>query len=229
MICYGEQPASSFPRLLGENELPDIYMSDDNPVVENIEVAVGRGARERVRVKYDDGLTEEQWLEAVDNDEDTVEAAVARKDAKMVRRANKRDKRIQDEKGLDSPAPDRDSSQSPQPKKRARRPFGREKRKVDDASLDSEPVGVSSAPPAKKRGRQTKITETLTSDERTATQKVLKIVYEALMDLEEPPSPDEPDLQPRGIIDPCIQLPPKADYPDYYILTKEPICIAAPG
>jgi ATP-dependent helicase STH1/SNF2 len=32
-----------------------------------------RGARERTRVKYDDGFTEEQWLNAIDDDEDSPE------------------------------------------------------------------------------------------------------------------------------------------------------------
>jgi hypothetical protein len=33
----------------------------------------GRGARERKVTKYDDGLTEEQWLMAVDADDDSIE------------------------------------------------------------------------------------------------------------------------------------------------------------
>jgi hypothetical protein len=33
--------------------------------------------------KYDDGLTEEQWLMAVDADDDSIEAAIARKEARL--------------------------------------------------------------------------------------------------------------------------------------------------
>ncbi|KAI7662489.1 chromatin remodeling complex SWI/SNF component SWI2, partial [Hortaea werneckii] len=65
----GYGPDKKLPRLLGESELPEIYMNEDNPVVEEIEYNYGRGARERTKVKYDDGLTEEQWLDAVDADD----------------------------------------------------------------------------------------------------------------------------------------------------------------
>ncbi|KAF2176801.1 hypothetical protein K469DRAFT_645313 [Zopfia rhizophila CBS 207.26] len=211
---YG--PGRPFPRLLGENELPDIYVNDDNPVVEEIEEAnFGRGARERTRVKYDDGLTEEQWLEAVDNDEDTIEAAIARKEAKMAKRSNNKAKRMA-ELG-DSPLPSRESSESPAPKKRGRKPKA-EKRKADEASLDGDPA-------PRKRGRPTpnKVQETLNPEERAALQKIVNMVHEALNELEEE-SNDE-DIPNRGIIDPFIELPDKYDYPDYYQIIKNPICM----
>lgn len=209
---YG--PGKKLPRLLGESELPDIYLNDEVPAVEQVEeTPVGRGARERTRVKYDDGLTEEQWLEAVDNDEDTIEAAIARKEAKVARRAKNKASKLGIE---DSPAPSRDSSEEPVPKKRGRKPKA-EKRKADEASLDGEP------PAPRKRGRPT-AKETLQPDERVILQKIVNRVYEALNDLEEA-APEGSDLQPRGIIDPFIELPDKYDYPDYYQIIKNPICM----
>lgn len=49
-------------RLIQEEELPDIYRDDDlyPDVVQQIEL--GRGQREKQSVVYDDGLTEDQWL-----------------------------------------------------------------------------------------------------------------------------------------------------------------------
>jgi ATP-dependent helicase STH1/SNF2 len=202
-----------YPRLLSEAELPDIYMNEDNPVVEEKEeVNIGRGARERTRVKYDDGLTEEQWLEAVDNDEDSIEAAIARKEAKNARRKNKNGKD-------DSPAPSRESSEEPQPKKRGRKPKNEApKRKADEASLDGE-----SAP--RKRGRPTpnKVQETLSPEQRDLLQKIVDDVYSALNDLEE--ESNEADLPNRGIIDPFITLPPRDVYPDYYQIIRQPVCM----
>ncbi|KAL1392318.1 SNF2 family N-terminal domain-containing protein [Phyllosticta capitalensis] len=211
-------PDRQFPRLLCEAELPEIYVNDDNPVVEELEETTGRGARERRQVKYDDGLTEEQWLEAVDNDDDTIEAAIARKEASKVRRANNKARRLGDE--VESPAASRESSEEPQPpKKRGRKPKAPEKRKADEASLDGD---VTPAP--RKRGRQAKVTETLSQDDRQALQKILNNVYEALNDLEEPPAPGE-DIPARGIIDPFIELPDRSLYPDYYKLIPTPICM----
>ena len=217
---YG--PGKKLPRLMGENELPDIYLQEDNPVAEEIEEIAGRGARERTRVKYDDGLTEEQWLMAVDDDEDTLEAAIARKNARIDKRNTNKEKRIKRASGIDSsPEPSRQSSEEPMPKKRSRKSNG-PKRKAEEE--------IEEAPATKrKRGRQTKALETLSSSERNTLQKILNNVYQHLMDLEaEIPgeSSDDEDGPPtRGIIDPFIKLVPKAQYPDYYIIITNPIAM----
>ncbi|KAF2733481.1 hypothetical protein EJ04DRAFT_269950 [Polyplosphaeria fusca] len=211
---YG--PGKKFPRLLSDSELPEIYVSEENPVVEAIDdTPVGRGARERTRVKYDDGLTEEQWLEAVDNDDDTIEAAIARKENKNAKRAINKMKKSGD--AADSPAPSRESSEEPVPKKRGRKPKV-EKRKADEASLDGD-----LAP--RKRGRPTpsKAQDTLSPEDRAALQKIVNEVYEALNDLEEESTQD--DIPNRGIIDPFIELPDKYDYPDYYQIIRIPVCM----
>ncbi|KAF2219730.1 SNF2-family ATP dependent chromatin remodeling factor snf21 [Elsinoe ampelina] len=199
-------------RLLGEDELPDIYLHEDEPVVEEIEVPIGRGARERTRVKYDDGLTEEQWLEAVDADDDTIEDAIARKEARIARRNGNKDKNT-------PPPASRESSEEPQmPKKRGRKPKA-EKRKAEE-------MDVEVAPP-KKRGRQSKAAETLSPEQRAILQEILDAVHDSLNELEEPSA--DPSLGPRGIIDPFIELPPRQAYPDYYQLIKNPICMDGIG
>ncbi|KAF1809283.1 hypothetical protein P152DRAFT_168062 [Eremomyces bilateralis CBS 781.70] len=214
---YG--PDKKLPRLLGENELPEIYLNEDVPIQEEVEEITGRGARERTRVKYDDGLTEEQWLEAVDDDEDTIEAAVARKEARIAKRVSNKEKRGQGSQlGTDSPAPSRESSEEPVlPKKRGRKPKS-EKRKVDDASLD----GDVPQPP-KKRGRQAKPAETLSKPQREALQDIVNAVFKVLDGLEE--QSDDPEVPDRGIIDPFIDLPDKSLYPDYYRIIARPICM----
>lgn len=202
---YG--PNQKLPRLLSEAELPEIYVNEEMPVVEEIEESYGRGARERTRVKYDDGLTEEQWLEAVDNDDDTIEAAIARKEARVARKEAKKKGPAEE-----SPVPSRESSEEPQPKKRGRKPKPTNKRTADEASLD----GDASQP--KKRGRQAapKVNDSLNSEERVVVQKILNSVYEHLMDLEE---------EGRPLIDPFIDLPNKYHYADYYEIIKNPICM----
>lgn len=210
---YG--PGKPLGRLIGESELPEIYLNEEAPAVEDKDdTPVGRGARERTRVKYDDGLTEEQWLDAVDNDDDTIEAAIARKEAKVAKRGRNKTARMGLDTG-DSPAPSRESSEEPQPKKRGRKPKP-EKRKADEASLDGDPA-------PRKRGRPAPTKDMLSPDQRASLQKVVNIVYEVLNDLEEESS--DPDIPNRGIIDPFIELPDKWDYPDYYQLIKNPVCM----
>jgi ATP-dependent helicase STH1/SNF2 len=50
-------------RLITEKELPEVYLNDD-PIVDDDDdpLAFGRGQRSRDEIRYDDGLTEEQWL-----------------------------------------------------------------------------------------------------------------------------------------------------------------------
>ena len=218
---YG--PGRKLPRLMGENELPDIYLQEDNPVAEEIEEIAGRGARERTRVKYDDGLTEEQWLMAVDDDEDTLEAAIARKNARIEKRNTNKDKRAKNATGADSsPEPSRQSSEEPMTKKRGRK-NNVPKRKAEDE--------VDEIPSAKRKrpSKQNKAVETLSHSERTKLQKVLNNTYQHLMDLEaEIPaesSDDEEGPQTRGIIDPFIKLVPKNLYPDYYMIIKTPMAM----
>ncbi|EHK41123.1 hypothetical protein TRIATDRAFT_207565 [Trichoderma atroviride IMI 206040] len=218
------------PRLMGEDELPDIYLNEGNPIEDDAEeIILGRGARERTKVKYDDGLTEEQWLMAVDDDEDSPEAAAARKQARKDKREANRTKRLG---GPDnSPSVSRASTEELEtPKKRGRKPGSKnEKRKAED---------VDDEPPAKKRrgpqGRPSKSAahndSRLGSQQREVLQKSLRALYDSLMNLEvddiEPPAEDdESDAGKRLIIGPFVKLPPKREYADYYVIIQNPICM----
>ncbi|PFH60670.1 hypothetical protein XA68_10582 [Ophiocordyceps unilateralis] len=224
--------ARAKPRLMGEEELPDIYLNEGNPVEEdNDEVILGRGARERTKVRYDDGLTEEQWLMAVDDDEDSPEAAAARKMARKDKRDNNRLKKMALMNSMDnSPSGSRGSTEEMEtPKKRGRKPGSKnEKRKAEDGEEE---------PPAKKRrgpqGRPSRVgsgDSRLGPQQREMLQKSLRSLYDALMtlevdDIEPPADDDESDAGKRLIIGPFVKLPPKRDYADYYVIIQNPICM----
>ncbi|PSS00932.1 SNF2 family N-terminal domain-domain-containing protein [Coniella lustricola] len=226
------------PRLMTEDELPDIYLNEENPEQpEETDAILGRGARERTKVRYDDGLTEEQWLMAVDDDDDSPEAAAARKQARKDKREANRSKKIGTADGSDgSPAPSRASTEEPQEtpiKKRGRKPGSKnEKRKA--------PEGDDEPPPKKRRGPlgRPKAVAVANGDSkakhREVLQRSLRGLFEKLMDLEvdDPdPEPDEDDKDDddeppkRLIIGPFIKLPPKRDYADYYVVIQNPICM----
>lgn len=229
---YGSAPGTKhIPRLMAENELPEIYMSDANPISDEPEQLAGRGARERTRVRYDDGLTEEQWLNAVDDDEDSPEAAAARKQARKERREQNRLKRLGQlpASAEASPAASRDSTEEPEPtpkKGRGRKSGGKaDKRKAED--VDDEP------PAKRKRGATGKakpvVSEGLNPKQRAVLQASLRNVYDSLMALEsnsDDESEEEDNNEPvekRLIIPPFVALPSKRDYPQYYVMIKEPI------
>lgn len=232
-LTYGNNPGSKkLPRLMQESELPAIYMSDGNPVSDEPIEITGRGQRERTRVKYDDGLTEEQWLNAVDDDEDSPEAAAARKQARKDRREQNRLKRAGQIPGSPeaSIAGSRDSTEEPEPeptpkKGRGRKPGKIEKRKAEDEDEDE--------PPAKrKRGGPGRPKVSASNGDnakhRAVLQASLRNIYNAVMDLTAP-SDSDPDDSDNGeqskikIIEPFVKLVSKKQYPDYFQFIKEPI------
>ncbi|KAJ3574207.1 hypothetical protein NPX13_g4436 [Xylaria arbuscula] len=232
---YGTASASKhIPRLMAESELPDIYLNEGNPEPDEQEETLGRGARERTRVKYDDGLTEEQWLMAVDDDDDSPEAAAARKQARKNKRETNKLKRlaVMNASSVGSPTASRASTEEAEtpPKKRGRKPGSKnEKRKADDD--DGEP-------PAKKRrgpqgrARAPTLESKVPAEVRPVLQKSLRNLFDGLMQLEVDFPPDEPieddeEEEPpkRLIIGPFVKLPSKRDYGDYYVLIQNPICM----
>ncbi|ESW97143.1 hypothetical protein KL918_000752 [Ogataea parapolymorpha] len=77
------------PRLMSYEELPPVFKEDITLHLEKDKPDAGI-KRERKQVVYDDGLTEEQWLDAMDAENDTVEAAALRKRETMRQRRAKR-------------------------------------------------------------------------------------------------------------------------------------------
>ncbi|KAL8782529.1 MAG: hypothetical protein Q9213_005294 [Squamulea squamosa] len=220
---YG--PGRQLPRLMAEDELPQIYLSEENPVPEEVEEYAGRGARERTRVKYDDGLTEEQWVMAVDADDGAMalEDAIAKKSATIEKRRNNKEKKAKRASGLDiSPETSCESSEVPASKKRNRGKANGFKRKADEE--------VEEPAAKRKRGGVRKVVDNLTNSERNTLQKILEKVFNHLKDLEVPipPQPDESDDDDddpptRLVIEPFMKLVPKSQYPDYYMIIKQPI------
>lgn len=66
------------PRLIKLDELPTVFTENIEDHLNIEPVAVGR-VRERKKVYYDDGLTEEQFLKAVEDEEHTLEEAIQKK------------------------------------------------------------------------------------------------------------------------------------------------------
>jgi ATP-dependent helicase STH1/SNF2 len=225
---YG--PGRPLGRLMGESELPDIYLSEENPVQEEIEELAGRGARVKTQIKYDDGLTEEQWLAAVDDSDDSIGDAAKRKAARIDKRRTNKEKRERAQNGAvsSSPEPSRETTPEEQPKPKRGRKQGSQKRKGDDLDDDT---------PASKRKKSRpsvmKVDDVLSTNDRASLQQALRSVYDTLMNLEVPDSEDPDDSEPesddgpptRLIIGPFVELPDKKLYFDYYQVILNPIAM----
>ncbi|OAA55077.1 rsc complex subunit [Niveomyces insectorum RCEF 264] len=248
---YGTAPGcKGVPRLMTDEELPDIYVADHTQVEEEAEVILGRGARERTKVRYDDGLTEEQWLMAVDDDEDTPEAAAARKQARKDRREANRLRRLAagggggggDDGGSvsaeNSPNASRASTEEqetpPPPAKKRRGPLGRPK------AVPGQANGAGAGARAASAGAHAGADGHTKSQQRTVLQESLRRLFDGLMRLEvDDPEPEDSgddkngaadkdeDEEPakRIIIGPFVKLPSKRDYGDYYVIIAKPICM----
>ncbi|KAJ2360656.1 hypothetical protein H4S02_011889, partial [Coemansia sp. RSA 2611] len=65
-----------------ESELPEEYLRDYNPVEERRqaeEEATRDKSRKTKRVYYDDGLSEEHWLDALEDDSVDRDSSIAKK------------------------------------------------------------------------------------------------------------------------------------------------------
>ncbi|CCC68738.1 hypothetical protein NCAS_0B06540 [Naumovozyma castellii] len=84
--------SAPLPRLIQVDELPKIFTEDISDHLKEEPVAEGR-IRKMKRVYYDDGLTEEQFLEAVENEDETLEGAIQkRREARERRQRSKQEK-----------------------------------------------------------------------------------------------------------------------------------------
>lgn len=196
-------------RLFPESELPDIYLQENIPADEEEIAPAGRGARERAQVRYDDGLTEEQWLDAMEDDEDTIEEAAKRKRDRIERRQSNKLKRAGG--ALDSPPPE----ESPVPEEVQTPPTLKRKR-GRQPKVKETPRREEVEEPKRKRPRGKSSNDSFSQHERSIFQQALEEVYKSVVELQDP----EDD---HTYSEHFIHLPSKKFYPDYYQYIKSPI------
>ncbi|EMG49860.1 STH1 Nuclear protein STH1/NPS1 [Candida maltosa Xu316] len=191
-------------RLIERDELPTVFTEDISQHFEKDNKELTK-MREKKRVRYDDGLSEEQWLKAMDDDNDTVEDAIKRKEDRMMKR--KRNKAIReglleedikdDEVGEED---DEDFEAAAQPRKRqnrARTPLPH----VADDDVNGDFIELDDAAPE--------------VDE--FVKKCLEVVDKitALTD----------EADGHNLSDIFLKLPSRKLYPDYYSIIKRPVSI----
>jgi len=215
------------PRLMGENEVPELYLQEETAAAEVTEEFVGRGARERTRVRYDDGLTEEQWAMAVDADDDDPESAMLRKQARIDKRQTNKEKRARG--GVVDSSPSRHSSEEPEPEPEPT-PARKRNRKSAGSKRKAEEIEDTPAKPAPaKKGKHSKIMDTLPPNRRQELQHILDTVYDYALDIQEEVDGEDGTKFTKELVGPFLKLVPKAHYPDYYVLVKNPISMEKIG
>lgn len=230
--AYG--PGKPLQRLIQQEELPEVWLKEPAPEEEKEEEFLGRGARERASIRYDDGLTEEQWADAVDASDDDPDAARSRKDARISRRRSNKERRERGEVVNDSDSGDASRSVSPATqslvkKARGRKPGVSNKRKPEEVGLDE-----SSQPVKKHRGRWPKKVDILNAEDRADLQSMITKTYVTILDLKTRVAPEPEDSEhgqgseaeaERLVASIFRRLPDRKMFADYYQIIPEPICL----
>ncbi|EIW73270.1 hypothetical protein TREMEDRAFT_24951 [Tremella mesenterica DSM 1558] len=194
------------PPLMQDSELPPFYrrdIGDELAAQVAAEEESGRGRRAKAEVKYTDGLTDEQWLNAVDASDDDVDEAVGRKRARIEKRAER--KRINEmlaQAELEGKPLNSSSikSTSPPVTKTGMKKRGRPSHSATPSVVEDLPLSSS------KRRR-------ISTEEKNVMQKIYKETN-ALTSAEN-------ELLNTYFVEPVN----KNDFPDYFAIIKKPICM----
>ncbi|KAF8927790.1 SNF2 family N-terminal domain-containing protein [Dissophora ornata] len=216
-------------RMIQEDELPEVYLHDEDDEVIPLEEDLGRGQRVRQEIRYTDNLTDDQFLDALENDEKEFHEVVAIKE-------ERRRKREQNKLLREAVAAGGDDVESEPKKGRGR---GRKNMRDDDEEEVEPAAAKKGRGRAKKSSTSTEITkpaakgkrgrkpegasagrDTLGEGERKALTKVCEECYKAV---EECTADDEEGPRLRcGLF---LHVPSKKAYPDYYRIISSPIAM----
>lgn len=187
-------------RLIQESELPEIYQRDfDTEAIDVIEEEQPLTRRRNV-VRYDDGLTEDQFLRALEDEEDLTEVAE--------RKRERAEKRRLKQLGQDDEAKARSASPTGQN-------TGERKRKLEGGDADQTASQVDSG--FGSTSDDTTKRRKMDSDAGRLKEAMLKC-YFAVEQCEEPETG-----RLRSVL--FMDIPKKNEYPDYHVLIARPVCL----
>ncbi|KAK9721803.1 ATP-dependent DNA helicase Snf21 [Basidiobolus ranarum] len=206
-------------RLIQDYELPEVYrMEHDLKEEDDIEF-MGRGQRLKGDVRYDDGLTEEQWLNALENDKVDVNDAIRDKSERKRRREERKVKHE------DSNNETEDSNES-KSKKRAR--LVKEESKEIEEDIGEVKRSKSRRRseheiPRKRRRSDRQVEDSADSEQTRHDSKSLRRTMEDLYTTVEDCTDPADGSRKRSLL--FMELPSKKIYPQYYSMISQPIAM----
>ncbi|GAA5901825.1 hypothetical protein JCM8208_003598 [Rhodotorula glutinis] len=209
-------------RLIQEWELPEVYRMEHAKIVHSRDESPADGARRnRTQVTYDDGLSEEQWLQTMEEDGDGDDDAASKKRGGGKRRAaavaaTANRFGFDDGTGASASgfASDSDDGASSAAASRQRLKRGRESVGATPSVNGDDVSRVGGGGGGGGGGKRRKVL--------SPYQEKLRECFEEL--LTEVENLDNPTMghQCAGLFN---ELPSKRDYPDYYLLITHPISL----
>ena len=214
--------AGLYPRLMAMEELPSAFLHDSVPIVED-KTVYGRGRRDRGSVRYDDGLTDDQWTRAIDNDVD-LESLIEKKRKRRENRSRKSQGDGDDDDDEDDEETDAEVEETPAVEtgrsKKPKAPAGEEAGGTSPRRKKGR-VAEEKASPENRRKKIRVDEETLPAETREALQQAMGSCFEAVRGCVEVSD----DGSERSRCELFLALPSKKLYPDYYQIIKEPIAM----
>ncbi|GME75851.1 unnamed protein product [Ambrosiozyma monospora] len=183
------------PRLMNIEELPDVFKQDIEDVLPN-DKSDASGKRERKTVVYNDGLTDAQWLEALDNDDGSTDAGVQ---AAALEKREKLRKRRNAKRGL----PDESEGEG-------------------EANISQE-TDDDHHSPSQSRKRAKVNPAPVEETEQPVAEPDYSFIKPSLQLLNKMTKLKGEDG--RRIADLFIDVPSRKQYPDYYQIIEKPIAI----
>ncbi|EMR10860.1 hypothetical protein PNEG_01006 [Pneumocystis murina B123] len=208
---YG--PGKKLERLMTEDELPEVYTRDECLEPDEVLSVTGRGARERVQIHYDDDLTEEQWLEAIDNDELTLEEVKQKKREKAARRL---ENKLKKQKLMSNSSNSSASGGDVIKRKRGRLRINSSNSNNDERRKRQKVFSSSQDKPQKSKNKNS--VDLSNSEKSLILKDIFQKCYDAVIS-----SVDSETNHSRSEM--FLELPNKRIYPDYYMLIKNPIAL----
>ncbi|GAC97069.1 ATP dependent chromatin remodeling factor [Pseudozyma hubeiensis SY62] len=216
-------------RLMQESELPAVYQQDfDADRLEDDVEEEQPATRKRNVVHYDDGLTEDQFLRALEDDDVDLNDIVERKRERIEKRRAKALMQSADSmegtpeveggrrkkgaagrgRGLGG------ASETPEP---SPGPSGRKRKRLGGASMDASP-DYEESPSAARIGQPKRRKTGGEDDVRDRIKYALNQCYRAVESCLEPETGRK-----RCLL--FLDVPKKSDYPDYHVIIEKPIAM----
>ncbi|KAG0677380.1 RSC chromatin remodeling complex ATPase component [Pichia californica] len=213
-------------RLVSDDEVPEVFKEDMSVHLEEKEDTGGR--RVTKKVVYDDGLTEEQWLQAMDNDDDSVEDAIARKQQRIEKLRKTRERKSNNNDGDDDDDPTLDEEKDDNIENDNEDVINSKssKRELDNVDDDSDEEVYEEDLPSRKRQRLSSraptpvVKENKKSNVKAPLPIWVQRAYIVLNELEK--CVDEDGNNVGGVF---AKLPSRKFYSDYYKIIKHVVSL----
>ncbi|CAJ0825103.1 5586_t:CDS:2 [Entrophospora sp. SA101] len=232
-------------RLVEEHELPPLYLAEYQEIrSENVE-EYGRGQRQRKEVFYDDGLTEDQYLKALEKNLDVTDLITKKKKAYLEKKS--KGKEVADDFDLEEEQEDEEQEDGLKVKKHNQRDRKGKRKAEDMESGDEKPKKISSKKYRRKRmemkisdedgneikGNNSNVASSSNNYSRRLKQKFTdsgssttpssSLFHQCIVHLES--FIDNSDEKPRKRAELFLDLPNRREYPSYYKAIKKPVSL----